>query len=42
MCHSSVDNKKQLKLKQKRKFVLRIDRVSQKVQGRRAAESGIN
>lgn len=40
MCHSLVDNKKQLKLKQKREFVIRVDRVSHRVHGRRAAEPG--
>ena len=39
MNHSSVSGEKQLKPKQKRRFVIRLDKVSQKTQGRGTAKS---
>lgn len=39
MSHSSVGNEKQLKPKQKRGFVIRVDGVSQRARGRGAAKS---
>lgn len=41
MCHSLVHNKKQLKLKQKREFVIRVDRVSHRVQAEEQLSLGI-